>query len=182
MNRPRSLARALALLACALAVAAPACDADDSVHPTDTAAPGAGESSASARIEPKPVDGGGKTATLAGGGEEERYTLAIEPAEVAAGDAGRVVIKVVPREPWHINLDFPTSLSIQAPEGVKVDKAEQAKADAVALTDTSCEYGVGFTAQAPGTKTFTGTFKFAVCQDEACSPVTEKLEFQVAVK
>ena len=116
-------------------------------------------------------------------GGDERYDLLIEPpAEAKAGEAGKVTVKVVPKKPWHMNLDFPTSLKVDAPEGVTVTKASQKKADAVKLDDEHCEFAVDFTPASAGEQTFTGKFKFAVCQDEACAPVTEDLEFKVAVK
>ncbi len=116
-------------------------------------------------------------------GGDERYDLLIEPpAEAKAGEAGKVTVKVVPKKPWHMNLDFPTSLKVDAPEGVTVANASQKKADAVKLDDEHCEFAVDFTPAAAGEQTFTGKFKFAVCQDEACAPVTEDLEFKVAVK
>ena len=81
-----------------------------------------------------------------------------------------------------MNLDFPTSLRIEAPQGVEVVKAEQKKADAVKLDENTAEFAVAFTPKEAGEKTFSGKFKFAVCQDEACSPVTEDVNFKVAVK
>lgn len=114
---------------------------------------------------------------------DDRYALQIEPpADAAAGKEGEVVVRVVPKEPWHMNLDYPTSLKVQPPSGVSVVKADLKKADARKLDDSSCEFAVGFTPAAAGEHEFTGTFKFAVCQDEACSPVTEDVTFKVAVK
>lgn len=114
---------------------------------------------------------------------DERYALQIEPpADAAAGKEGEVVVRVVPKEPWHMNLDYPTSLKVEAPSGVSVVNADLKKADARKLDDTSCEFAVGFTPAEAGEHEFTGTFKFAVCQDEACSPVTEDVSFKVAVK
>lgn len=131
-------------------------------------------------------DGGGDKVKVVEGekaGGDERYDLLIQPpAEAKAGEAGKVTLKVVPKKPWHMNLDFPTSLEVEAPEGVTVGNASQKKADAVKLDDDNCEFAVDFTPAAAGEQTFTGKFKFAVCQDEACAPVTEDLEFKVAVK
>jgi hypothetical protein len=119
--------------------------------------------------------------TAAGG--DERYDLLVQPpADAKAGQEGAVTVKVVPKQPWHMNLDFPTSLKMQAPEGVTLVNAEQKKADAVKLDEENCEFAVKFTPSAAGEQSFTGKFKFAVCQDEACAPVTEELEFKVAVK
>ena len=113
---------------------------------------------------------------------EDRYALKIDPVEGKVGAENTVLVTVVPKAPWHMNLDFPTSLAIGAPDGVTLAKAEMKKADADKLDENSAEYSVKFTPAAAGDKSFTGKFKFAVCQDEACSPVTEEVEFKVAVK
>lgn len=115
-------------------------------------------------------------------GADDRYALSIETPEAKAGEQGQVVVRVVPKEPWHMNLDFPTSLKVDVPEGVSVAKADLKKADAAALDESQAQFDVEFTAAEAGEKSFTGKFKFAVCQDEACSPVTEDVEFKVAVK
>lgn len=114
---------------------------------------------------------------------DDRFTLKITPpADAAVGKEGVVTIAAVPQGPWHINLDFPTKLALAAPDGVTLAKTELAKGDAAKLDDKSAEFAVKFTPSSAGEKAFTGEFKFAVCQDEACSPVTEKVAFKVAVK
>jgi hypothetical protein len=131
----------------------------------------------------EPADSGDKTKVVEGAppGGDERYALQIETPEAKAGQESKVTVRVVPKEPWHMNLDFPTSLAVQAGEGVALAKDKLKKADAE-LTEASCKFDVAFTPKAAGDARFTGEFKFAVCQDEACAPVTENLEFQVAVK
>ena len=114
---------------------------------------------------------------------DDRYTLTIEPpSEVTVGAASVVRVKVVPKAPWHMNLDFPTSLAVRAPADVTVARPEQRKPEAVRLDDNGAEFAIDFTPASAGDKSFTGTFKFAVCQDDACSQVNEDLEFKVAVK
>lgn len=113
---------------------------------------------------------------------DDRYELKIETPEATSGQESKVTVRVVPRDPWHMNLEFPTSLKVAAPDGVSLAKADLKKGDAAELTETGCQFDVGFTPASAGDQTFTGKFKFAVCQDEACSPVTEEIEFKVAVK
>lgn len=114
---------------------------------------------------------------------DDRYSLAIEPpAAVAAGAAGAVKVSIVPKAPWHMNLDYPTSLAVTAPGDVSVAKAEQRKDDAARLDDNGAVFNVEFTAAKAGEASFTGQLKFAVCQEDACAPVTEEIEFKVAVK
>ncbi len=127
--------------------------------------------------------GGEKVKTVDGKapGGDDRYALQIEAPEAKAGQPAQVTVKVVPKAPWHMNLDFPTSLKVTAPDGVTLDKPDLKKADAK-LDESACQFDVKFTPASAGESTFTGKFKFAVCQDDACSPVTEDVEFKVAVK
>jgi hypothetical protein len=134
----------------------------------------------------KPVAeaGGEKVKTVDGPapGGDDRYALQIETPEAKAGQPAQVTVKVVPKSPWHMNLDFPTSLKVTAPDGVAMVNADLKKGDAAKLDESACQFDVKFTPAAAGESTFTGKFKFAVCQDDACSPVTEEVEFKVAVK
>ncbi len=139
------------------------------------AAPAAATPSAPATEKTKVIDGADPT--------DERFTLKIDsPADAAVGAESKVKITIVPKDPWHMNLDFPTSLAVRPPDGVTLAKAEQKKEDVLRLDESGCEYEVGFTPSAAGEKSFTGKLKFAVCQDEACAPVTKDVEFRVAVK
>ena len=54
--------------------------------------------------------------------------------------------------------------------------------DATTLDDKSAAFAVKFTPAAAGEKDLSAKFKFAVCQDEACSPVTEEFQVKLAVK
>lgn len=171
-----SLSFALVLAACGGESKPKAADAKS----PDKAAPA--PTAAADKDAGKPPDGG--TKVIEGADPvDDRYTLRVEPpADAAAGREGTVKVTVVPKAPWHMNLDFPTTLAIGAPDGVTLAKAEMKKADADKLDENSAEYSVKFTPAAAGDKSFTGKFKFAVCQDEACSPVTEEVAFKVAVK
>lgn len=125
---------------------------------------------------------GDKVKVVDGPGDDRFAVRITPPADAAVGREGVVTVAAVPQGPWHINLDFPTKLALSAPEGVTLPKPELAKADAAKLDEKSAEFAVKFTPTSAGDKTFTGEFKFAVCQDEACSPVTQKVDFKVAVK
>lgn len=189
MTMPRTAASSLFLFALGFGVAA-GCGGDSKPAATAPAADAKSGDAAEAKAgEPaaagdaaKPA--GDKVKVVDGKAPgDDRYALSIEPpAEAAAGQEGEVVVRVVPKAPWHMNLDFPTSLKLSPPEGVTLANAEQKKGDARTLDEDSCEFAVKFTPQSAGEHEVTGKFKFAVCQDEACSPVTEEVSFKVAVK
>lgn len=173
-----------ALLVLGLAVA---CGGDQKKPATPEAkAPEATPPVAAKPAEPAKVGDAapaGDKVKLVDGPGDDRFALRITPpADAAVGREGVITVAAVPQGPWHINLDFPTKLALAAPEGVTLPKAELAKTDAAKLDEKSAEFAVKFTPTSAGDKAFTGEFKFAVCQDEACSPVTQKVDFKVAVK
>jgi hypothetical protein len=185
MTMRRTLPTAMPALVAALLLGA--CDGDKpATAPEGGAASPAktGDSSGDKKSGPVAAGKGDKVKTIDGKapGGDDRYALQIDAPEAKAGQPAQVTVKVVPKSPWHMNLDFPTSLKVTAPEGVTIDKADLKKADAAKLDESTCQFDVKFTPAAAGESKFTGKFKFAVCQDDACSPVTEDVEFKVAVK
>ena len=152
--------------------AAKADDPDANANADSAAGPGAAAEGGEKKV--KVVEG-----SVPNG--DDRYELEIETPEAQSGQESKVTVRVVPKKPWHMNLDFPTSLKVDGPEGVALANADLKKGDAQ-LEENACQFDVAFTPSAAGEQTFTGKFKFAVCQDEACSPVTEDIEFKVAVK
>jgi hypothetical protein len=172
-----------ALFLAPTALVAASCDADK----TGANAPqnsAAAPAKTGGSVEKTPAGDDGKTKVVEGAppGGAENYALTIDAPEAKAGQESTVKVRVVPKQPWHMNLDYPTSLKVEAPTGIALTKADMKKADATKLEEGSCEFDVKFTPASAGESTFTGKFKFAVCQDEACVPVTENVEFKVAVK
>ncbi len=189
MSSPRPSATPSPVAAVLAALLAGACGADSkpaAATPSGgTASPGKTGDVAKTAAQPGDVaaPAGANVKTIDGPppGGDDRYVLQIDTPEATAGKEGSVTVRVVPKAPWHMNLDFPTSLKLEAPAGVTLAKADLKKADAT-LDESTCAFDVKFTAPTAGEHAFSGKFKFAVCQDEACSPVTEELEFKVAVK
>ena len=110
------------------------------------------------------------------------YNLSVQAPAAKATVKSVAKIKIVPTGDFHMNLDYPTKLTITAPDGVTLEKAKQAKSDAVKFDKDSAEFDVAFTAAAAGKKTFTGEMKFAVCTADNCSPQTSPVSFTVEVK
>jgi hypothetical protein len=186
--RPTASPSPFAAVLAALLASACGADTKPAAAPTGgTASPAKSGETGKPVADAKPADGatadGAKVKKVDGPppGGDERYALQIDTPEAKAGQESSVTVRVVPKAPWHMNLDFPTSLKLAAPEGVTLVNADLKKADAK-LDESTCAFDVKFTAPAAGEHAFSGKFKFAVCQDEACSPVTEEVEFKVAVK
>jgi hypothetical protein len=129
---------------------------------------------------------GGKAKVVAVGSktiaDKPTYKLMLAaPPKVSKGADASVTLEVVPKPGWKLNKEFPTKLTIVPPAGVKMKKAEQTVADAVAFADKAATWSLDFQAESPGGKDFTGTFKFAVCTDTSCDPKKEQLAWNVAV-
>lgn len=108
------------------------------------------------------------------------YSVKAPSAKANASAVAKLTVKAT--GDYHVNKDYPAKLTIVAPAGVTVEKAKQTKDD-FKITEKTGEFEVKFKADAPGTKEFTGEFKFAVCQGEkACEPKVEKVSFKVDVK
>jgi hypothetical protein len=111
---------------------------------------------------------------------DSSYQLKIEAAPVKKAQKGVAKIRVAPGTGFHVNKDYPTTVTI-TPAGCTVDKPKQTAADAVTLTEAQAAFDVGFTCNAAGKQTFTGEMKFAVCSASSCDPKKEKLSFTVEV-
>lgn len=167
----------------ALGLSVAGCDNKESKEPADKTAE-KDEAKPAEDKEPAEVkdESGDTKAVVAGSGEQDRYEVNIEKGDAKVGEETLVKVTVVPQGGWHMNLDYPTSLEMEAPNGVDLVNAKQEKDDALKLDDESAEYGLTFTASEAGDKDFKGKFKFAVCADDACQPITEDIDFKVAVK
>jgi hypothetical protein len=113
---------------------------------------------------------------------EDRYRVTVDaPARTATGREVLAKVIVEPRAPWHMNLEFPVSLELRTPDGVVVVGAQQRKDDVERLDEQGLVFAVPFTANSQGAKQFEGELKFAVCGDEACSPISVPVSFMVEV-
>lgn len=133
-------------------------------------------------IAGKPIGGEQKSGTVPGGEQGDEYTVAVRPGAGKVGEEGTVTVELVPKATWHLNLEYPTKLTVVAPAGVTVVADELGRDDAVQFGEERFEFAVAYTPEDAGDKAFTGTFKFAVCQEEVCSSRTETLAFNVPVE
>jgi hypothetical protein len=112
---------------------------------------------------------------------DNAYTMKIDAPAAKKAQKAVAKIHIAPGAGYHVNKDYPTSVSVVAPAGVTVDKPKQTAKDAIKLADEGADFDVSFTAAEPGKKTFTGEIKFAVCSATTCDPKKEKLSFTVDV-
>jgi hypothetical protein len=114
--------------------------------------------------------------------EGPRFDVAIDaPASAIAGQANAAKIQIVPRAPWHMNLDYSPKLRMDATGGVELDTRERRGPDASRFDDAGLAFEVPFTPRSKGKQRIAGELQFAVCGAEACAPQSVPVDFTVDV-
>ncbi len=114
---------------------------------------------------------------------EPGYTVDVElPPQTTPGQESIARVRVQPKSPWHMNLDYPAKLRLEAPADVKLDTAQLTKGDAERYDDEALVFSVLFTPEAKGARKIQAQVDFAVCGDAACGPVTESVELAFEVQ
>jgi hypothetical protein len=149
--------------------------------------------SAPEKVERAPMQPADTSQAQSGADDPSRHlqpdegTLTIDKCDAKAGSETSVAIKVSPAAGFHMSKNYPTKLTVEAPAGVKVAKAElvaggrsEAKGDADELSEKLVAFSVKATAEKPGTYKITGTFKFGVCDKDSCRAKKQPIAIQCA--
>jgi hypothetical protein len=112
--------------------------------------------------------------------QPEEGTLAIGKAEGKSGAEATAQISVTPASGYHVSVDFPTELKLEAPAGVKLAKTAFSKTEIDKLTEQGLQVAVKATADKAGAYEVKGCFKFGVCDKESCHPKKQPITIQVA--
>lgn len=112
----------------------------------------------------------------------DQYDVNVKSPSAKANERAVVKLSIAPKGAFHMNLEYPTKLTIVAPDGVKIEKEKQTKDDAKRFEKGGADFEVAFVAAGAGKKSFTGEIRFAVCTDTDCKPTSEKVAFDVDVK
>jgi DsbC/DsbD-like thiol-disulfide interchange protein len=128
----------------------------------------------------------GATCALAGGeystkitkGEHYKTGVKYRPA-VTLDHKSTARLWVVATDGWHMNAKFPYKVTVTAPDGVSVDKATFAKADALSFSDSKVVFKIPFTVTSAGTHTIKAKVNLAVCTGDKCAPHVENLSWTV---
>ncbi|HTR51897.1 MAG TPA: hypothetical protein VMJ10_14375 [Kofleriaceae bacterium] len=107
-------------------------------------------------------------------------TLTIEKAEAKAGSVATANVTVQPASGYHVNKEYPTKMTLEAPPGVRLSKPVLDGADAATFTEQSLIFEVKATADKPGVYEVKGTFLFAVCSKDSCHEKKQPISIQVA--
>lgn len=101
---------------------------------------------------------------------------------IAPGKPGRFLVTIKPRNDYHLNLQFPTSVSVKAPAAIALEKPVLNKKDAAVFSEQLFKFEVPFTPSASGTHAVESRVKFAVCTSKICIPKQETLTLKLAVQ
>ena len=115
-------------------------------------------------------------------------TLTIDKAEGKAGSELTSNVKITPAGAYHVNVEFPSKLTLEPPAGVKLAKSEltaggldKTQGDAVAFSEQALAFAVKATADKAGTYDIKGTLKFAVCTNNNTQCLAKKQPITVTV-
>jgi hypothetical protein len=104
------------------------------------------------------------------------------PASAKKGEKTTVPVHIEGKGAYHFNNEYPASIKITAPAGVKLEKDALKKEDAKKFAKDGADFELAFTSSDTGKKSFTGEAKFAVCTEKDCAPQTQAIKFDVDVK
>jgi len=115
---------------------------------------------------------------LAGG----KFKIDAPSVSAKKGEKATATVTFKGEGDFHFNVDYPFSIKLTAPAGVKLEKDTLKKEDAKEWKKEGAIIPVAFTASEAGKKEITGEAKFAVCTEKDCAPQTEKIKIALDVK
>ena len=137
------------------------------------------------------TSGGGAPGAVGGVGgpsslHSDEGTMTIDKAAGKAGSQLVSNVAITPTSDFHVNVEFPTKITLEPPDGVTVMKTEltaggvdKAQGDATTFSEKSLVFPIKATAAKPGTYAIKATFKFAVCKVDQCFPKKQAITIPV---
>jgi len=116
-----------------------------------------------------PPEGAPEKAPPAPRGTNANYEITTSPqGAFKVGDAGRVDVRLVGRNGYHVNQEYPIQLTLQPVEGAKLAKTKLVRADATTFEEAQAVFGISLTPESAGRKALHGTLNFSVCNPVNC--------------
>ncbi len=113
------------------------------------------------------------------------YSLdtAASTVSLGVGEPGKLVLAIRLKAPgWHVHPQAPLKLRFDAPAGLKVEKAEFARRDALDPKAEEPRFEAAFVAAAAGPQEARATLDFFICSDTACVKQTRTVTIPVTVR
>ena len=114
--------------------------------------------------------------------EEPKFAVKFDVPAAKAGQRTVVNVHVTPPSGFHLNKEFPTSLSFTPPSGITAEKAKLDGKDAKRFEEQGADFQLALVSSVEGKQTVSGELKFGVCSATACIPTREKVSFTLEVK
>lgn len=108
-----------------------------------------------------------KAVSVAQPQEETRYQIQIEKDV----ENRHTIVHILPKGSYHLNQDFPASLTLQPQAGVNLQKTVFTKGDGI-LTEKELKIFIPLLSAKASAE-----LRFAVCTESTCEPVTTLLTF-----
>ncbi|MCA9581923.1 MAG: hypothetical protein KC416_09010 [Myxococcales bacterium] len=90
--------------------------------------------------------------------------------ETRQGELGAFSLTVEPQGKWHMNLEYPTTVALEAPSSLGLPKAQLERGDAARFDETGARFDVPFTPSDAGEHRVVAKVSFAVCTEQTCVP------------
>jgi hypothetical protein len=127
-------------------------------------------------------------ATLAddpGADAAKAYTLDASGSTASAkvGESGKLVLAIRLTAPgWHVHPQAPLKIRFDAPAGLKVERAELGRRDALDPKAAEPRFETAFVATAAGPQEAKAMLDFFICSDAACVKQTRTVAIPVTVR
>ncbi len=101
----------------------------------------------------------------------------------AVGEGGKLVVVIRPTAPgWHVHPQAPLKIRFEGGPGLRLEKAELGRKDAVDVASQEPRFEAPFVARAAGKQEAKANVDFFICSDTACVKQTKTVAFAVGVK
>jgi hypothetical protein len=97
------------------------------------------------------------------------------------GEAGKLVIAIVPGKDRKVHKQAPLSVDLRAPAGIVLDKAKLDRGDITKDSEQRMEITVGFKAKSGGEQAIEANAAFFICTDKWCQRMSERIIVNVTV-
>jgi hypothetical protein len=100
----------------------------------------------------------------------------------ANGELAQFDIRITPKGEYHMNEEFPTTITVHTVDGVAFPKSELEAGDAAEFGEALARFDVPFTASAAGEHRVVCDISFAVCTASNCIPENRTLAVVLPVE
>ena len=98
-----------------------------------------------------------------------------------AGKLGKFSVILTPRGAYHINQEYPTSITLKTPVGLSLSKSRFLKSDALEFNEKIAKFEVTFTPEKAGVYATEVKASFAMCTSKTCIPLDKTLAVTLSV-